>query len=152
MTMTEATNGCGDRTSRQGGLCIRVKAGRELQEFASLAEALQAESDCNATGCLGGHTVSWWTYVITPGSALLFPSLCIPTGNLAGHEADLPIEYCGDRNAMMPRRCRTRRQDRADRVAAERRRDHVARTTRRTGSFSYLGPAPSDADDEPPPF
>jgi hypothetical protein len=92
------------------------------------------------------------TYVTTPGSALLFPSLCVPTGNLAGHEADSPIEYCGDRNAMMPRRCRTRRQDRADRVAAERRRNHVARTTRQTGSCSYLGPAPRDADDEPPPF
>jgi hypothetical protein len=50
-------------------------------------------------------------------------------------------------------RCRTRRQDRADRVAAERRRNHVARTTRQTGSFSYLGPAPpSDSDGEPPPF
>jgi Domain of unknown function (DUF222) len=92
------------------------------------------------------------TCVTTPGSALLFPSLCVPTGNLAGHETGSPIEYCGDRNAMMPRRCRTRQQDRADRVAAERRRNHVARTTRQTNSFSYLGPAPRDADDEPPPF
>jgi hypothetical protein len=33
-------------------------------------------------------------------------------------DTDSPIEYCGDRNAMMPRPCRTRRQDRADRVAA----------------------------------
>jgi hypothetical protein len=65
------------------------------------------------------------TYVTTPGSALPFPSLCVPTGNLAGLETESPIEYCGDRNAMMPRRCRTRRQDRADRVAAERRRNHV---------------------------
>jgi hypothetical protein len=92
------------------------------------------------------------TYVTTPGSALLFPSLCLPTGNLAGRETDSPINYCGDRNAMMPRRCRTHRQDRADRVAAERRRNHVARTTRQTSSFSCLGPAPRDADDEPPPF
>jgi hypothetical protein len=91
------------------------------------------------------------TYVTTPGSALLFPSLCLPTGNLT-RETDSPIEYCGERTAMMPRRCRTRRQDRADRVAAERRRNHVARTTRQTSSFSYLGPAPPDADDEPPPF
>jgi hypothetical protein len=92
------------------------------------------------------------TYVTTPGSALLFPSLCAPTGDLPAPQADSPIEYCGDRNAMMPRRSRTRRQDRADRVAAERRRNHVARTTRQTSSFSCLGPAPRDADDEPPPF
>jgi hypothetical protein len=92
MAMTEATNGCGDRTSRQGGLCFRVKVGTELQEFASVAEVLQAESDCNASGCLGGQTVSWRTHVTTPGSALLFPSLCMRTGNLAGHKADSPIE------------------------------------------------------------
>jgi Domain of unknown function (DUF222) len=92
------------------------------------------------------------TYVTTPGSALLFPSLCVPTGDLAGHETDSPIEYCDDRNAMMPRRSRTRRQDRAQRVAAERRQNHQARTTRRTDRLSYLGPAPPDANDEPPPF
>jgi hypothetical protein len=92
------------------------------------------------------------TYVTTPGSALLFPSLCLPTGNLAGHETDSQIEYCGDRNAMMPRRSGTCRQPGADRVVAERRRNHVARTTRQTSSFSCLGPAPRDADDEPPPF
>jgi hypothetical protein len=95
------------------------------------------------------------TYVTTPGSALLFPSLCVPTGNLAGHETESPIEYCGDRNAMMPRRCRTRRQDRADRVAAERRRNHIARASRRADCPSYFGPAAardSDSDGDPPPF
>jgi hypothetical protein len=49
---------------------------------------------------------------------------------------------------MMPRRRRTRLQDRAHRVAAERRQNHLARTTGRTDSMSYLGPA----DDDPPPF
>ena len=92
------------------------------------------------------------TYVTTPGSALLFPGLCVPTGDMPPPEAEPPIDYCGDRTAMMPKRGRTRRQDRADRVAAERRRNHVARTTRQTRSFSCLGPAPRDADDEPPPF
>ena len=92
------------------------------------------------------------TYVTTPGSALLFPSLCVPTGDLQAPRSDSPMEYCGDRNAMMPRRCRTRQQDRAHRVAAERRRNHQARTTRRTDRLSYLGPAPPDADNEPPPF
>ncbi len=92
------------------------------------------------------------TYVTTPGSALLFPSLCVPTGDVSPPEAEPPIDYCGDRTAMMPRRRRTRQQDRAHRVAAERRQNHQARTTRRTDRLSYLGPAPPDANDEPPPF
>ncbi len=95
------------------------------------------------------------TYVTMPGSALLFPNLCVPTGVLPPAETDSPIEYCGDRNAMMPRRRRTRRQDRADRVAAERRRNHIARTSRRADCPSYFGPAPareSDTDGDPPPF
>jgi len=92
------------------------------------------------------------TYVTTPGSALLFPSLCVPTGDVRALEADPPNEYCGDRNAMMPRRRRTRHQDRARRVSTERRRNHLARTIRRSESMSYLGPAPPDADADPPPF
>jgi hypothetical protein len=92
------------------------------------------------------------TYVTTPGSALLFPSLCVPTGDVHAPQPSTAVEYCGDRTAMMPRRCRTRRQDRAHRVAAERRQNHQARTTPQAGRLSYLGPAPPDADDEPPPF
>jgi hypothetical protein len=93
------------------------------------------------------------TYVTTPGSALLFPGLCVPTGDVPPPEAEPPIDYCGDRTAMMPRRSRTRQQDRAHRVAAERRRNHIARTNRRAGCPSYFGPAPpSDSDDDPPPF
>ena len=67
-------------------------------------------------------------------------------------ESDPTTDYCGDRTAMMPRRRRTRQQDRANRIAAERRQNHRARTTRRTDHLSYLGPAPPDSDDEPPPF
>jgi hypothetical protein len=92
------------------------------------------------------------TYVTTPGSALLFPSLCLPTGDVQAPEAGPPIDYCGERTAMMPRRRRTRQHDRAHRVAAERRQNHRARTTRRTDRLSYLGPAPPDSDDDPPPF
>jgi hypothetical protein len=72
----------------------------------------------------------------------------LSTGGVLVPEADPSIEYCGDRAAMMPRRRRTRLQDRAHRVAAERRQNHLARTTGRTDSMSYLGPA----DDDPPPF
>jgi hypothetical protein len=73
------------------------------------------------------------TYVTTPGSALLFPSLCAPTGDApATPEADPPVDYCGDRTAMMPRRRRTRAQNRAARIAVERRRNREAGRLRRT--------------------
>jgi hypothetical protein len=51
------------------------------------------------------------TYVTTPGSAVLFPGLCLPTGDVAS-EFHRPVDYCGERIAMMPRRRRTRRQER----------------------------------------
>jgi hypothetical protein len=92
------------------------------------------------------------TYVTTPGSALLFPSLCISTGDLPTPKPTAPQGHRSERSAMMPRRQRTRAQDRAQRTATERRQNHLARTVRRCESMSYLGPAPPDADDEPPPF
>lgn len=89
------------------------------------------------------------TYVTTPGSALLFPSLCLPTGDVQAPQPRPPMEdYCGERTAMMPRRRRTRQQDRTHRINTERRRNHLARTT----PTSLLGPAPPDPDDDPPPF
>ena len=92
------------------------------------------------------------TYVTTPGSALLFPSLCVPTGDLHAPQPNSPVDHCGDRTAMMPRRRRTRAQDRAHRVAAERRQNHQARTIRASESMSSFGPAPPNTDDDPPPF
>jgi hypothetical protein len=92
------------------------------------------------------------TYVTTPGSALLFPSLCVPTGDLPAPQPGPAIDYCGERTAMMLRRRRTRQQDRTHRIAAERRQNQRARTTRRTERLSYLDPAPPDTDDDPPPF
>jgi hypothetical protein len=41
--------------------------------------------------------------------------------------------------------------DRAHRVAAKRRQNHVARTTRHTDSNSYLAPTPADTGDDPRP-
>ena len=93
------------------------------------------------------------TYVTTPGSALLFPSLCYSTGGIPAPEADPPADYCAERTAMMPKRRHTRAQNRASRVATERRRNHNARTSRRQRQAAYFAPAPpSDSDDEPPPF
>ncbi len=92
-------------------------------------------------------------YVTTPGSALLFPSLCMATGGAPAPVADLPQDYCGDRTAMMPKRRRTRAQNRAAFIAAERRRNRTAREARRkpqqTPDFRFCDVA---CDPDPPPF
>ncbi|MCV7030041.1 HNH endonuclease signature motif containing protein [Mycobacterium sherrisii] len=92
------------------------------------------------------------THVTTPGSALLFPSLCRATGAIAAAEVDAPQDYCPQRTAMMPRRRRTRSQDRTARVAVERRKNREARTARRAPVAARPGPAPPEAGEEPPPF
>jgi hypothetical protein len=58
------------------------------------------------------------TYTTRPGSSLLFPSLCRPTGELPS--APRVDRTAGDRGLMMPRRYRSREQDRARRIDAER--------------------------------
>jgi hypothetical protein len=91
------------------------------------------------------------TYITTPGSALLFPTLCAPTGDLPAVET-ARTDRCGDKTAMMPLRTTTRAQNRANYIAAERRQNHAARIPRRAESSSYVGPAPPATDDDPPPF
>ena len=79
------------------------------------------------------------TYVTTPGSSLLFPSLCHWVGGMPAPEADPhPEDYCAERTAMMPQRTRTR----AQRINTERRRNRQARTTQPTETPTYTGPAP----------
>ncbi|OBH82510.1 HNH endonuclease signature motif containing protein [Mycobacterium sp. E2989] len=87
------------------------------------------------------------TYVTTPGSALLFPSLCAPTGDAP---VQTVVERCGERTAMMPRRNRTRAQNRAHRVASERQHNRDSGVALNTNAASGIGPAPPDED--PPPF
>jgi hypothetical protein len=58
------------------------------------------------------------TYATCPGSRLLFPRLCLPTGELS--TAPTVERSPGDRGIMMPRRRRSREQDRAYRIDAER--------------------------------
>jgi hypothetical protein len=92
----------------------------------------------------GGHT-----YITTPGSALLFPTLCAPTGELPAVDP-AGADRCGDRTAMMPLRTTTRAQNRAHRIAAERLRSH-----RRRECVSQLRrpeEVPTFANDEPAPF
>ncbi len=92
------------------------------------------------------------TYVTTPGSSLLFPHLCVPTGDLPTPKRR-DDDRCGDRTAMMPRRRRTRAQNRAARIATERSQNHKARQARHAAFdaiwFPKVAPGP---DDDPPPF
>lgn len=81
------------------------------------------------------------TYITTPGSALLFPSLCVPTGGL---EPVPRPPQCGGRARAMPRRARTRAQNRTNYIAAQRRRNRASRES--------AGYVPVVANDEPPPF
>jgi hypothetical protein len=90
------------------------------------------------------------TYVTTPGSALLFPSLCAPTGALP--VAAGGSEVCTDRTAMMPRRSRTRAQNRALRIAAERRDNRQHRETELGRQRWEEALAMAAVKDDPPPF
>jgi hypothetical protein len=68
-------------------------------------------------------TVTWTSpagpkYVTRPGSRLLFPALCLPTGELP--TAPTAEQPSGRRDIMMPTRRRTREQDCAYRIDAER--------------------------------
>jgi hypothetical protein len=90
------------------------------------------------------------TYVTTPGSALLFPSLCAPTGALTAPAiAEL---QCTDRATMMPKRSRTRAQNKAQRVAAERRLNRQNRETELGRRRWEQALAMATTKDEPPPF
>ena len=94
------------------------------------------------------------SYVTTPGSALLFPSLCRPTGDLTPPTAAPIDDRCGERTAMMPKRRRTRAQNRAARIAAERRQNQRAREARhqRWEAAYFASTPPGGDDDDPPPF
>ncbi|WP_172800697.1 HNH endonuclease signature motif containing protein, partial [Mycobacterium sp. IS-1496] len=72
-----------------------------------------------ADGTVVWTSPSGQTYTTQPGSALLFPTLCAPT-------AEAPLQpakseaTASDRGLKMPKRRRTRAQDRARRIEAER--------------------------------
>ena len=86
------------------------------------------------------------TYVTTPGSALLFPSLMAPTPAPNGRRT---AETEGDRTVSMPRRKTTRAQNRTKYIAAERARNRAGRRVRHGALF---GPRPPANDPDPPPF
>ncbi len=117
-----------------------------IKTFMSWAEQQLADGTLILTSP-AGHT-----YVTTPGSALLFPSLCRWVGGCPAAEADPTPEYCAERTAMMPRRRRARAQDRAYRIATERRHNRQARLARKPTPGDYFALPPPTGDDEPPPF
>jgi hypothetical protein len=82
--------------------------------------------------------------VTTPGSALLFPGPCAPTGTLD------PIPnrpHRAQRAAMMPKRRHTRAQNHAHDVATQRRHNRQARQAAQRREEARI-----IANDEPPPF
>ena len=97
-------------------------------------------------------TPSGRTYVTTPGSALLFPTLCAPAGDIPTRDPAL-ADRCGDRTAMMPLRTTTRAQNRAHYIATQRQHNRAVRQPASPRQSAYSGPAPpGDSDNEPPPF
>jgi hypothetical protein len=101
-------------------------------------------------------TVIWMTpfgqtHVTIPGSALLFPSLCTPTGDVPTLDlAD--AERRGDRMAMMPLRATTRAQNRSQCINAERARNCRDRQARREVCIGAQDIEYAPTDPDPPPF
>ncbi len=85
-------------------------------------------------------------HVTTPGSALLFPTLCIPTARLP----KLGSTARAGNLSNAPTRTRTRRQQCAQAIAAERNHNKQARLARQHHAAGAIG-CPDDPDD-PPPF
>jgi hypothetical protein len=105
------------------------------------------------------------TYVTTPGSALLYPAPCVPTGDVLPPEPER-ADRRGDPTVMMPQRKTTRAQNRARYIDAERRYNQqirhnqqikharlAAALAQRRDNGSYISRAPrANLDEDPPPF
>jgi hypothetical protein len=106
------------------------------------------------------------THTTQPGSRIMFPSLCRPTARVVLSAAEVAAAVAAaetetGRGLAMPRRRRTRAQDRAARIAAERRLNETQPQPRVTAVSTARAPAESSAswfaslppgDDSPPPF
>lgn len=99
---------------------------------------------------LSDGTVIWTaptghTYTTTPGGAVFFPILADPTGELVLPTA---LKSSGEnRGLMMPTRKRTRADERAARIAAERRINEERLAEERRKRAAWL-----TVNYEPPPF
>ncbi|ODR13357.1 hypothetical protein AWC26_14915 [Mycobacterium shimoidei] len=90
------------------------------------------------------------TYITSPGSAILFPTLAAPTGELP-ERPSRPDDRCGERTAFMPSRRRTRAQERSRRITAERNQNRYDRITRQR-VYRFISTTLHGDPDEPPPF
>jgi hypothetical protein len=90
------------------------------------------------------------TYTTKPGGSLFFPILATPTGELTIRKHT--TEPAEGRGVMMPRRKRTRAQERHDRIIAERRINEQVLKRQRLLFDELEKRRDSLADDEPPPF
>ncbi|MET0700390.1 MAG: T-complex 10 C-terminal domain-containing protein, partial [Mycobacterium sp.] len=86
--------------------------------------------------------------VTLPGSAYLFPSLCVPTGFLPAPTPEQPDDSRGHRIAKMPRRTRTRTQNRTAKITTERGHNHRERVEHAARQAQLA----RTIRDEPPPF
>ena len=68
------------------------------------------------------------TYTTHPGSRLLFPRLCEPTGTLWTSQPRT-VESTGERGVMMPKRRASRAENSARAIATERRLNETYRAT-----------------------
>jgi hypothetical protein len=94
-------------------------------------------------------------HVTHPGGPLVFAALGIPTGPLAHRPRD--THRSGDKTAMMPKRRRTREQNRAAAITAERRANHQHHTDPTPLSIpdeylEYDDTFTTATDSDPPPF
>jgi len=85
------------------------------------------------------------TYSTKPGGALFFPVLATPTGEVVIRK--LTTEPGEHRGLMMPRRTRTRAEERNERIVAERRINEARIAEERRQYEAWLA-----ATYEPPPF
>jgi hypothetical protein len=91
------------------------------------------------------------TYVTTPGSALLFPALVAPTGELPTPPWRRDPATDAQRSARMPRRTTTRAQSRSHRITTERNHNRQIREHRDAEIAALLSPT-GRLDEDVPPF
>jgi hypothetical protein len=110
---------------------------------------MSARADGRSVNCPDGTLIltapTGHVYITTPGGAQFFSQLANPTGELGiPDQPELPNP---NRGMMMPKRQRTRTQERAYRIAQERQ-HNAARIARKQLLLSER----IARDDEPPPF
>jgi len=102
-----------------------------------------------ADGTITWTSPSGRSYTTKPGGSLFFPQLATPTGEL---KIDKLAEPAQERGVMMPRRRATRKQERDERIAAERQLNEQL-IRREQWLFAELQKRrQARAADDPPPF